>query len=275
MAEGGTSRPAARPSNARSRGERRYLTIAFADISESTRIASSLEAEDYADLLGDLRSDFTEVVARHKGEIVRIDGDGVTMIFGYPEAHEDDGRRATEAAIDLHAAARRRMIPAPGVGPSVRLHTGIHSGLVLVDDGDLVRGRFEMLGDATNVAKRLADLAAADEILVSEATLGTERHFFRTGPRRLVTPRGKDTTLAVFNVFGREIVETRFATRVRQGLAPFVGRSEELGQVEAWLQDSVAGGNRLGVVVGGAGLGKTRLSRPERRAGTAGPSRLL
>jgi class 3 adenylate cyclase/tetratricopeptide (TPR) repeat protein len=244
---------------AASGAQRRYLTIVFSDVCESTRIASGMDAEDYADLLGALRSIYETAVERHGGEIVRIDGDGVAILFGHPRSHEDDGRRATEAALDVHEAARTLAVDGPGAHGGLRLHTGIHSGLVLVNEGDEVRGRFEMLGDATNVAKRLADLAAPGEIIVSETTLGAERHFFRTGPRRLVTPRGKDTALAVFSILGRDSTETRFAARARRGLAPFVGRGPDLARMEAWLGDSLTGATRLGVVVGEAGLGKTRL----------------
>src|SRR5580700_1911172 len=86
---------------------RRYLAILFSDLSNSTRITDAMEAEDYARLLRALGDISAEVIARHGGEIVRIDGDGVIAIFGYPDAHEDVGRRATEAAIDLHEHARR------------------------------------------------------------------------------------------------------------------------------------------------------------------------
>jgi class 3 adenylate cyclase/tetratricopeptide (TPR) repeat protein len=238
---------------------RRYVTIMFCDLCDSTGIAGTMEAEDYADLLGALRVIQSVVVTRHGGQVARIDGDGMTILFGHPEPHEDDGRRAVEAALDIHAAARRLSERSPNANLGIRLHTGVHSGMALMDTGDLERGRYEMLGDATNVARRLADLAGPDEILVSEATLGAQRHFFRTGERRRVTPRGKGATLSVFSVVGRETTETRFAARTRRGLAPFVGRGEALARLEAWRSEAAAGVNRLGVVVGDAGLGKTRL----------------
>lgn len=83
------------------------------------------------------------------------------MIFGYPRATGNDGRRAVEAALDLHAEVRSFW------HPGLTLHSGIHSGLVLLNPGDIVRGRFEMLGEATSFASRLAGLAGGDEILVT------------------------------------------------------------------------------------------------------------
>jgi class 3 adenylate cyclase/tetratricopeptide (TPR) repeat protein len=259
MRQDEASEVARRGAPARAAAERRYLTVVFSDVCESTRIAAAMDTEDYDDLLGALRAIYEAVVIRHGGEIARIDGDGVAILFGHPQSHEDAGRRATEAALDLHAAASRLSLETSGAGPGLRLHTGIHSGLVLVKSGDMVRGRFEMLGDATNVAKRLADMAAPDEILVSESTLGAEQNFFKTGPRRRVTPRGKDTSLAVFGILGRDDTETRFDARVRRRLSPFVGRGPDLARLEAWLEHSLAGATRLGVVVGEPGVGKTRL----------------
>ena len=78
------------------------------------------------------------------------------------------------------------------------MHTGIHAGLVLFDEGDLVRGRFEMLGNATNIAAHLGDVAQSDEILVSEETLGPETYFFRTSERRYVALKVARTLSQLF-----------------------------------------------------------------------------
>ena len=95
-----------------------------------------MEPEHYAALLQSLRTIFANAVARHGGEIARIDGDGALCVFGYPESHEDTGRRATEAAIDIHVAVDA--LPAPRAGAHhVRLHSGIHAGLVLLREGDM------------------------------------------------------------------------------------------------------------------------------------------
>lgn len=235
------------------------MTILFADLSGSTRIATGMEAEDFAELLGELRAVFERVIPHHGGTIVRMDGDGVAAVFGVPEAHEDDGRRAAEAALELHEGARQVSAGKPG-RPVVRLHTGVHSGLVLFNPGDLVRGRFEMLGDATNTASRLMAKAKADEILVSEATLGPERHFFRTSRRKLLKLRGKDEPVPAYRIFAREEVPTRFAARLRRGVGPFVGRNGALAVLEAALMRALDGGSALVTVTGPPGLGKTRLA---------------
>lgn len=241
------------------KAERRHLTIAFCDISGSTQLSADMEPEIYAELLHDLRMMFERIVARHGGEIVRIDGDGAILLFGHVTAHEDAGRRATEAALDLHDAAATldRHYGAPG--QEIRLHTGIHSGVVLLQPGDVVRGKFEMLGDATNVASRLCELAASDEILVSDATLGADRHFFRTGERQEAEIRGTTRRLGVYAVTGRERTETRFAARAKRGLTPFAGRRVELARLRGALDAAADGAVRLSIVAGPAGIGKTRL----------------
>ena len=209
---------------------RQYLTIVFSDLSDSTRIAAAMEPESYAELLGHLRDLFQTIVPRHGGEIIRMDGDGVLCIFGHPARFEDVGRRAVEAACDLHGAAMALEQAFAPPATLIRLHTGIHSGIVLLREGDLVRGRFEVLGDATNVAAKLCDIAGADAILVSEETLGADCNFFRTGVRRQIDVGGRNGSLPVFDIYGREGTATRFAARVRRGVAPFSGRVAECAE---------------------------------------------
>ena len=234
---------------------RRYLTILFSDLSDSTRIASRLEAEDYSDLLARLRAVYHRVVAEHGGTITQISGDGMLAIFGYPEANEDDGRRATEAALALHEA-----VAALDSGEPLQLHSGIHSGLVLLHEGDEVRGRFELLGSATNIASRLCGLAQAGQILVSEATLGPERHLFETAERNHLSLKGKEDPVATLAILGRAAARSRYAASVRGGLTPFVGRQSELDRLTMSLDEALAGKPRFIEIEGPAGVGKTRLA---------------
>ncbi len=241
--------------------QRRHLTIAFCDLSGSTRLAAGLEPEIYAELLELVRGMFERIVARHGGEIVRIDGDGAVLLFGLDAEHEDAGRRATEAALDLHDAVSTLDRPFAGLlSNPVRLHSGIHSGVVLLRMGDVVRGKFEILGDATNVASRLCELARSDEILVSETSLGSDRHFFRTGPRQEVEIRDTGRSIIAYKVVGRERIETRFAARARQGLTPFAGRRRELAALRHTLDKAMRGSPRVVVIAGPPGIGKTRLT---------------
>ncbi|MET0520140.1 MAG: AAA family ATPase, partial [Burkholderiaceae bacterium] len=235
-------------------------------MSGSTSLAEAIEAEHYAVLLARLRALYQSVVPKHGGIVVRIQGDGMLAIFGQPQAREDDGRRAVEAALELHAAVRGLAPPgaAPGAGWSVdaplSLHSGIHAGLVLIDAGDEMRGRFELLGNTPNIAARLSELARADEILVSEETLGLQSHFFRTGARRSLMLRGRSTPLTVCDVLGRAPIARRFEASVQRGLAPFIGREAEMARLEQALAAALAGRPRWALIRAGAGVGKTRLT---------------
>jgi len=240
-------------------GRRRYLTMLFSDLSESTRIASAIEAEHYAELLGELRDAYHVLIPRHGGTIVQISGDGILAVFGHPDPREDAGRRAAEAALDLHERVRGLRADVAGL-PTLTMHTGIHSGLVLLDEGDAERGRFELLGNATNIASRLADIAHADEILISESTLGPESSFFQKSERRYLHLRGKEKPLTVYRIIARAPVTTQFEARTRRGLVPFVGRESELAALESGLAEAIAGKPRFMAVIGPAGLGKTRLA---------------
>lgn len=250
-------REAVPPSSAR----RRYLTILFADLSDSARLAAAMEAEDYADLLARLRRAFDEVIPKHGGTIVQILGDGVLASFGYPEAREDDGRRATEAALDLHDLVRRLQPDFPlAAKHALRLHTGIHSGLVLLDEGDALSGRMRLFGNAVNIAARLSSAAETDQILVSQETLGAESHFFQTDAGHVVTLQGIADPVTALGIIGRAPVGTRFEARSKRGLTPFVGRRAELGTLMQNLNDTIAGKPRFVAMVAPAGLGKTRLA---------------
>lgn len=241
-------------------GQRRYLTLLFADLSDSTRLGELMEAEHYAAMLAELRHLCREIVPRHGGHIARIQGDGLLAFFGWPDPGEDDGRRAAEAALDLHSAVARlsasSQLPAD---MALRLHSGVHAGLVLVSEGDVERGRFELLGNVPNIAARLSALAEKDDIVVSEETLGPHLRFFTTGERQTVRVRGREAPLTVYRVLGRAATRNRFEANARRGLSPFVGREQELRALRGHLHCALAGGNVCCVVSALPGMGKSRL----------------
>lgn len=243
-------------------GIRQYLTLVFSDLSGSTELGAEMEAEFYADLMTRLRGLYQQVVAAHGGTVVRMQGDGMLAMFGHPQSQEDDGRRATRATLELHRRvgeiAGSETLPG---GVTLSLHSGIHAGLVLVDEGDVVRGRYELLGNAPNVAARLSTLAGRDQVLVTEETLGRWRDGFDTGERRLIELRGKQEALAVYEVYGVAAGETGLAARARRRVTHFVGRLRELDRLDAALREALAKREfRHVAIVAPAGAGKTRLA---------------
>ena len=149
-------------------------------------------------------------------------------LFGYLESREDDGRRATETAIDLHAAVARLHARSGSGATKLQMHPGIHGGLVLLIEGDIERGRSDVVGEVLNTVARLCGLAGSGEILVSAETLGRQAHFFRVVPLRQLPIRGRLNALVVVRVEGRAPVERRIDAAARRGVVPFVGRAAAL-----------------------------------------------
>lgn len=244
-------------------GRRCFLTVLFSDVSDSSRHAEELEAEDYAALLRSFRQSARDVIPRHGGSIARLQGDGVLALFGVHGTSEDDGRRATQAALELHAAVSRLRVGSHLNSPSLQLHSGIHAGLVLLLEGDIERGRFDVVGEVPNTASRLCSMAQAGDILISKESLGPQEHFFEAAWRRCVAVRGRQSALDVISVSGTSQVRRRIDAAARRGVVPFVGRDAALIS----LLDAAAavGAGTAPPVVpvvhvsGEPGVGKTRL----------------
>ncbi|RYY93541.1 MAG: hypothetical protein EOO24_26575, partial [Comamonadaceae bacterium] len=159
----------------------------------------------------------------------------------------------------LHTAvARLRVGNGPRAQP-LQMHSGIHAGLVLVIEGDIERGRFDVVGEVPNTAARLCSLAATGEVLVSEETLGPHAEFFHTELLRQLAIRGRAAPLNVLRVAGKLAVERRIDATARRGVVPFIGRESATGQLLAAAERARAGEPAVLQVVGEPGVGKTRL----------------
>ncbi|MEJ8825457.1 AAA family ATPase [Variovorax humicola] len=237
---------------------RRYLTLLFADLSQSTELAEVMETEHYAAVLGALRKVYHDTIPRHGGIVVRVQGDGLLAMFGYPVTREDDGRGAVAAALEMHQRISDLRPYLPG-GRLLCLHTGIHSGLVLMSSGDVELGRFELLGPVPNIASRLSDAAGPHEILVSDETLGPASRFFVTGPPQLLQVKGRAAPLLVYRVDARASLAESLSATSRHGSTAFVGRRAELALLQRAMDDAMAGHTRSVAVAGPPGIGKTRL----------------
>ena len=254
---GAPSRPSAAILPDATGARRCYVTLLFSDVSRSTTLAGAMEAEQYAALLSSLRIAYQDILPRWGGVVVRVQGDGLLAMFGFPSTREDDGRRAVEAALALHHEVRRLAPPLPA-GHELHLHTGIHAGLVLIGTGDIERGRFELMGAVPNIAARLCDAAAAHEIVVSDETLGPARRFFGAGAPDMLAVKGRDAPILVHRIDARAVEGTNRELRGRPR-SPLAGRQAEFARLGQFL-DQACVGRCVGVeVVGPPGIGKTRL----------------
>lgn len=252
---------------------RRHLTVLFSDLCGSTGLGQRVDPETLDEVLQYVREAAFAVVSSHDGTVVQFHGDGVLAVFGYPEPHEDDVRRAGEAALELHARIRSldlaHLLP-PDYAP--RMHSGIEAGLVLVRGGDAVFGRLTLVGDPPNTAAGLANRAGADEILATRTAFEGSLPFFETDLVDEVASKGDARAIDAYRVLGRTDVTTRFEASRRRGLTPFIGREVPLARLQAALDAATAGHLERVSLVGDAGLGKTRLVEEflgrQRAAGT-------
>ena len=240
-------------------GERHRLTVLVSDMVGSTVLGREMESEHLSELLGNLRGIWRRAVAKHGGRVIRTQGDGALAVFGYPRSGEDDGRRAAEAALDIHEWVGQ--LRHEGLSPALlplRMHSGIHAGTLLLFKGDIERGRLDLIGDVVNTAAHLSRHAASGEILASLDALGPHANFFELGqvPRTSGPASGLPHARVVL---GRGSATRRFEATAQRGLTPFIGR----GEIVAFLKDFLARDHpatrRCALVVGGPGLGKTRL----------------
>lgn len=242
------------------RAQRRYLTALFSDLCDSTALAATADPEEFADLLDELERTCEQTIRKHGGSILQVRGDGIFAVFGL-EAEEDAARRATEAAIDLHAVVKNIPCSMPLHNANhLTMHTGIHSSFVLAVEGNQVSGKYTLVGDAGNIASKLSDLAEPDEILVSETTLDAYRKHFQVSDRRDIQIKNLDRALVVHTVDGRKTTNTGLEVLAQQGLSPLIGRSNELQILGSALEKSQQGRSYAVSIIGSPGIGKTRLA---------------
>lgn len=236
--------------------ERRRLTLLFTDLAGYTALGRIMEAEAYGELPASLRRIWRDAAHKHGGRVVRSQGDGALIVFGIPHAGEEDGRRAAEAAIDIHRwVGQLQPDGAPLSHLPLRMHSGIHAGTVLLSDGDIERGRFDLSGDVVNTTAHLSKQAGAGQILASLDALGPHANFFELGPAAVADPGGPQLR----QVLARGVAARRFDATARRGLTPFIGRADALGSLTRFLDETTPDAQRCFVVQGGPGLGKTRL----------------
>lgn len=231
----------------------------FADVSGSSEHAERMDPEEYAEVLAQFRALARQAVESHGGIIARLQGDGLLALFGHIETGENDARHAVEAALDLHAAVARLSVGLGAGARPMRLHSGIHAGLVLLLEGGIELGRYDVVGEVPNTAARLSAMAGAGEIFVSAESLGPMAPFFQTRSLGEIAIRGRSEMLKILHVSARSESGRRIDAAARRGTVGFIGRQSALSQLHALALRCRAGDPAVVVVRGEAGIGKTRL----------------
>lgn len=237
-------------------GERRHLTVLFADLVGSTRLAAMLDPEDWRNAVHAYQDASAAVIARYDGHIAQFLGDGILVYFGFPRAHEDDAERGMLAGLGIVDALKSLAPCAPGQRLEVRI--GVHTGPVVV--GRMGRGENTetlAIGHTMNVAARLQGLAEPNSVVVSETTRRLAAGQFVTRDLGVPALKGIDEEIRAFRVLQPSGVRGRLA--MAKQLTPFVGRDNELQQLQrSWTQVQ-AGSGQVALVAGEPGVGKSRL----------------
>jgi class 3 adenylate cyclase/predicted ATPase len=248
-------------------GERRLVSVLFADVSGFTALSSQLDPEDVTALMNECFELLSARIRKHGGTIDKYIGDAIMALFGAPISHENDPERAVRAAIEMQEALQRfsqRLVRR--VGLPLRMRIGINTGYVVAGAvGSSAKMDYTVMGDAVNVASRLEHHAAVDTILVSQSTYEATAHAVEYRALAPLQVKGKDEPLAVYEVVGLR----RARGRVR-GIAGLemrlVGRDDELAALVAAAERAAAGQPQLVGITGEAGLGKSRMLYELRRA---------
>jgi class 3 adenylate cyclase/tetratricopeptide (TPR) repeat protein len=241
------------PALAAATGERRQVTVLFADIADFTAMSERMGAEATHDVLNRYFEAADRIVEEFGGSIDKHIGDNVMAVFGAPVAHDNDPERAVRAALSIHEAAAGIMLPG---GEALRLHIGIASGQVVASGtGSDSHREYTVIGDSVNLAARLEGLAEPGQTLVSEAVQRRTSGLFTMTSLDRQRLKGIRQPAPVWRIEG--VAET-----IDHGRGtPFVGRRSELGQCRAIIEEVVATGEGQTILLrGAAGIGKTRLA---------------
>jgi class 3 adenylate cyclase/tetratricopeptide (TPR) repeat protein len=235
-------------------GERKQITVLFADIKGSTTLIEDLDPEDAELRLRPALDAMINAVHRYEGTINRIQGDGIMALFGAPLAHEDNAVRAAYAALEMQK----------GVGAAcdadIAIRVGLHAGEVLVRaiNNDLSVD-YDAIGPTVHLAARMEQMAPPGAIYCTANVMRVAKGFVDALPLGQVMVKGVRQPVDLFQIVGHTSARTRWEVTAARGLTPFVGRRNEVAGLDRALRLAAAGHGQLVAVQGQAGTGKSRL----------------
>ncbi len=242
-------------------GERKQVTVLFADLKGSMELLADRDPEEARKLLDPVLEHMMEAMHRYEGTVNQVMGDGIMALFGAPLAHEDHAVRACYAALRMQESVKRY---AEGVrrqhGVTVRIRVGLNSGEVVVRAiGSDLHMDYTAVGQTTHLAARMEQLADPGSILLTPSTLELVEGYVAVKPLGPVPVKGLADPVEVYEVTGAGPARTRLQATARRGLTRFVGRDAELEQLRRAQQLAANGHGQIAAIVGEAGVGKSRL----------------
>src|SRR5205809_5742417 len=242
-------------------GERKQVTVLFADLKGSLELLAGRDPEDARALLDTVLERMMEAVHRYEGTVNQVMGDGIMALFGAPLAHEDHAVRACYAALAMQAAAKRYADDVRRQrGVSVQIRVGLNSGEVVVRAvGSDLRMDYSAVGQTTHLAARMEQAAPPGSIIVSPDTLRLAEGYVDVKSLGSMPVKGLSHPVEMYEVTGAGSVRTRLQASAVRGLTRFVGRGPELEQLRRSLASAAESRGQIAAVVGEAGVGKSRL----------------
>jgi class 3 adenylate cyclase/tetratricopeptide (TPR) repeat protein len=242
-------------------GERKQVTVLFADIKSSMELLADRDPEEARRILDPVLEHMIEAVHRYEGTVNQVMGDGIMALFGAPLAHEDHAIRAGFAALRMQNALKlyaedvRRTSGIP-----IQVRVGLNSGEVVVRSiGSDLRMDYTAVGQTTHLAARMEQIAEAGSILAAPTTVRLTEGFIATrslGPQRI---KGLPTPVEVSEVIGVGSMRSRLHVAVHRGLTEFVGRTVEMAQLREAFELTAKRRGQIVAVVAEPGVGKSRL----------------
>ena len=242
------------------KAERRQLTVMFVDLVDSTALSAALDPEDMGEVIRGYQNAVAGEIARLEGHVAKFMGDGVLAYFGWPQAHEDSAERAVRTGLAATRVVGELCTPE---GQPLAARVGIATGLVVVGDlvGEGASQEEAVVGETPNLAARLQALAEPGQVVIAEATrrlVGGGFDLQDLGRHRL---KGLSAPVGAFGVAGEQTLGSRFEARAGSALMSMVGRDQELALLlERWAQARTGEGQGV-LLVGEAGIGKSRIGR--------------
>ncbi|MBI3248348.1 MAG: AAA family ATPase [Deltaproteobacteria bacterium] len=242
-------------------GERKIITVLFADIKGSMDILESLDPEESKRLLDPCLQRMMDAVHRAEGTVSRVLGDGIMALFGAPLALEDHPHRALYAALRMQETVRHYAVELRKQRDiDLQIRVGVNTGEVVVGAiGNDLFMEYTPVGHAVGLAARMETMAPPGSTLVTDATYRLTRQAFRFASRGLTKVKGAAEPFAVHELLGLGPSQSRLKTRTASGLSPFLGRARELAQMQDFAATAAAGHGQVVTLLGEAGLGKSRL----------------
>ena len=254
-------------------GERKQVTVLFADVKGSLALIEHADPEDARRILDAGLGVMMDAVHRYEGTVNKVLGDGIMALFGAPIAHEDHAVRACYAALAIQRAMQAHAAALRGThGVEVSARIGLNSGEVLVRAiGNDLSMDYDAIGPTVHLASRMEQLASPGTIRLTAATASLAEGFVDLRTLGPVPVKGLSQPVEAFDLVGVGSARTRLQASAIRGLTPFVGRTSELAALDRARELAAAGQGQMVALVGDPGVGKSRLFYEFTRSGRMRP----